>query len=114
MATADRPTAQQVAEVVRAIGYSYEAGVPPEVDDPWVRQLVDEPDGGTLRILDEWVAERHRADEATRAAYRQAADLIHAEARWQWEQAADHTVCAQVVAQRMVTMERVLRRRAEQ
>ncbi|SDT84452.1 hypothetical protein [Gordonia westfalica] len=38
-----------------------------------------------------------------------AADVVHAEARYQWEMDARHAVCAQVVAQRMGVVERTIR-----
>ncbi|ATW60856.1 hypothetical protein SEA_GETALONG_89 [Gordonia phage Getalong] len=38
-----------------------------------------------------------------------AADVVHAEARYQWEMDARRAVCAQVVAQRMGVVERTIR-----
>lgn len=42
----------------------------------------------------------------------EAADIVHAEARWQWELDGRGTTCAQVVAQRMTMVEQILRDRA--
>lgn len=43
-----------------------------------------------------------------------AADVVHAEARYQWEMDARRAVCAQVVAQRMGVVERTIRSFAEE
>lgn len=48
-------------------------------------------------------------EDGFRAGLRQAIDIVHAEARWQWEQDQRGTVCAQVVAQRMGIVEDCLR-----
>ena len=42
-----------------------------------------------------------------------AADVVHSEARYQWEKDARRTVCAQIVAQRMDMVERVIRHFAD-
>lgn len=46
---------------------------------------------------------------ATAEALAWAADVVHAEARWQWELHERGGVGAQIVAQRMTVVEKVLR-----
>lgn len=48
-------------------------------------------------------------EDARREALRWAADVVHSEARWQWELHTRGTVGAQIVAQRMTVVEQVLR-----
>lgn len=47
--------------------------------------------------------------EAEERAYRHAADVVHSEARWQWERSKGHVPGAQIVAQRMQVIEASLK-----
>ena len=60
------------------------------------------------RVLDSPVIRRIQAEAEARA-YRHAADVVHSEARWQWEQSKGHVPGAQIVAQRMQVIEASLK-----
>lgn len=56
---------------------------------------------------------RALAAQVRAEALREAADVVHAEARWQWELHMRHSTGAQIVAQRMGVVEETIRGMAD-
>lgn len=44
------PTRAEIEELGYALAYSYEAGEPPSEISPWVRYVMNEPDGGLMAL----------------------------------------------------------------
>lgn len=61
----DRPTDEQVAELLSATLYSYQAGEYPEGMTAWVDVFTD-GDGGIINAITEWQAERQRLEKTWR------------------------------------------------
>ncbi|NKZ63017.1 hypothetical protein GTG23_00310 [Rhodococcus hoagii] len=118
MSTAERIIAEVVAE------HTPMQDNGPFGDDPWTgcagKDCADWP-GGDDEAFDAHVAAHAVAaltnagkaivdQDAEAKAFDLAADVVHAEARWQHEQDRRGTVGAQIVAQRMLVMEGAIRR----